>query len=64
MLDHLSARNACECIELLSIRVFKRMISLFLSSLIIIPELDIDLIQVSLEEVPDYLICLLKIWAS
>ena len=40
------------------------MISLFLSSLIIVPELDIDLIQVSFEEVTDYLICLLKIWAS
>ena len=40
------------------------MISLFLSSLIIVPELDVDFIQVSLEEVTDYLICLLKIWTS
>ena len=40
------------------------MVGLFLSSLVIVPELDINLVEVGFEEVSDYLVCLLKIRAG
>ena len=44
--------------------MLKGMVGLFLSSLVIVPELDINLVEICLEEVSDYLVCLLKIRAG